>query len=107
MPRELAGLKATGTFEAAHEPENRKAVRSKWVFKWKTDQSGHVVKAKATLVAKGFNQVEGINYLQTSAPTPVSASGKFLAAIACEEALDIYHFGAEQGFVQSQLEDEI
>ena len=61
MARELAGLKATGTFAAEHKPEDRKAIGSKWVFKWKTDQSGHVIKAKARLVAKGFSQVEGVD----------------------------------------------
>ena len=55
MTAELAGLKNTNMFQPAVKPDDRKAVGAKWVFKWKTDQAGRVVKAKARLVAKGFS----------------------------------------------------
>ena len=55
MTAELAGLKNTNTFQPAVKPDDRKAIGAKWVFKWKTDQAGCVVKAKARLVAKGFS----------------------------------------------------
>ena len=66
-----------------------------------------MVKAKARLVAKGFSQVEGVDLLETFAPTPATSSVRLLAAFACKNDLDMYHFDAEQAFIQSELEEEI
>ena len=35
-------------------PESINVVNAKWIYKWKTDAHGHIVKAKARLVANGF-----------------------------------------------------
>ncbi len=107
MNAELAGLRNTNTFYPAEKPDDRKAIGAKWLFRWKTDQAGCVVKAKARVVAKGFSQVEGVDYLDTFAPTPATSSIRLLAAFACEKDLDMYHFDAEQAFLQSKLDEEI
>ena len=65
-----------------------------------------MVKAKARLVARGFNQREGIDYFETYAPTPASSCIRLLASIACELNLDLCHFDAEQAFVQSDLKED-
>ena len=57
MSRELRGLISTNTFVDVPKPADRKAISSRWVYRWKLDNSGHVVKAKARLVAKGYSQV--------------------------------------------------
>ena len=77
------------------------------MYKWKTNEFGEVVKAKARLVAKGFSQREGIDYFETFSPTPSASSIRLLAAIACELDLDLYHFDAEQAFVQSKLDCDV
>ena len=104
MNVELAGLRNTSTFYPAEKPDDRKAISAKWIFKWKVDHAGCVVKPKARLVARGFSQVEGVDYLDTFAPTPATSSIRLLAAFACEKDLDMYHFDAEQAFLQSKLE---
>ena len=54
--KELRGLNATGTFEAAGSKQQRgtNVVSPKWVYSWKVKELGHVVRAKARLFARGF-----------------------------------------------------
>jgi hypothetical protein len=51
------------TWELSDLPPNRRAVKSKWVFKLKADG-----RFRARLVAKGFTQIHGIDYDETFSP---------------------------------------
>ena len=65
------------------------------------------MRTKARLVARGFSQREGADYLETFSPYPCVPSIRLLTAIACELGLDICQFHAEQAFVQSKLEEDV
>ena len=69
------------------------------MYAWKTNEFGQVVRAKAGLVARGFSQREGVDYLETFSPYPCVPSIRLLTAIACELGVDLCHFDAEQAFV--------
>ena len=43
-------------------PDERWAIKNKWIFKRKTDTDSSVTIYKARLVAKGFQQVQDIEY---------------------------------------------
>ena len=43
-------------------PNDRQAIENKWIFKKKTDADGNITVYKSRLVAKGFRQVQGIDY---------------------------------------------
>ena len=73
---------------------------------WKVDEHGWVVKATSKLVARGFKQREGVDFSETFAPTVSSSCLRLLSAIACECDLDLCHFGVDQSFVQSDLEED-
>ena len=105
--QELGGLKANGTFTPVTAPPGRSPIGARWVYKWKSDGFGEVTKAKARLVAKGFSQKPGVDYDETFAPTPASPSIRLLVATAVEQDFDLFHFDAEQAFVQSDLDNEI
>ena len=38
---------------------------ARWVYSWKSDEFGIVVRAKARLVARGLGQREGIDFFDT------------------------------------------
>ena len=82
-------------------------ISAKWVYSWKVNQFGRVVRAKARLVARGFGQRVGVDYFETYSPCPSVASIRLLAAIACELGLDLFHFDAEQAFVQSEISGNV
>ena len=99
MARDLQGLKVAKTFTPSDKPPGRKARLSRWTFKWKSNPFGEVAKAKATLVARGFSQTEGVDYFQKFSPTPAASTIRLIAAAALENDLDLFHFNAEQAFV--------
>ena len=80
-------------------------IDAKWVYTWKVDEHGWVVKAESRLVARGFKQREGVDFSETFAPTVASSCVRLLSVIACECDLDLCHFDVDQAFVQSDLED--
>jgi len=44
-------------------PPNQKSISSKWILKSKTKADGTLDKYKGRLVARGFTQVQGIDYM--------------------------------------------
>ena len=46
-------------------PHNSNLVSSKWVFKYKKDDCGNIIKRIARLVARGFSQKYGIDHVET------------------------------------------
>ena len=72
---EIEGLIKAGTFTLAVKvPVNCNNIDARWGFKWKTDETGNIVKAKASFVAKGFKQEYGVEYVETFSPTANAAS---------------------------------
>ena len=63
-------------------PKGRKIVASKWVHTYKGDEEGYCVKTKSRLVTKGFSQMAGVDYNETTFPTPGAVPVKMIAAVA-------------------------
>ena len=63
-----------------------------------------IVKAKARLVAQGFMQREGLDFYQTSAPTPAATSVRIVLAVANELGYPVHHFDTAQAFTQAKLD---
>ena len=108
MNSEFEGLLAAGTFSLVGSvPEGSNIVNAKWVYKWKTDSNGEILKAKARLVAKGFSQRYQVDFLEVFSPTASAATIRILVALANIHGWDLSHFDVEQAFVQSKLDYEV
>ena len=55
-------------------PDDQQAIENKWIFKKKTDDHGNVTVYKAQLDAKGFRQVQGVDYDETLSPVAMLKS---------------------------------
>ena len=88
-------------------PKGRKDVGSRWVYTYKGEGHGNCLKTKFRVVAKGFTQLQDVDQLETTSPTPASAPVKMIAAIANEKSLPVFYLEVFQAFVQAPLEEEI
>ena len=68
MKEEFHSLQKNDTCELGIRPLGRKLVKCKWVFKNNFSTDGYPMKYKASLVAKGFSQVQDMDYIETFAP---------------------------------------
>nr|GFC26804.1 hypothetical protein [Tanacetum cinerariifolium] len=71
-------------------PPNANVVRSKWLYKKKTDMDGKVHTYKARLVAKGCTQTYGIDYEETFSLVADIRAIRILIAIAAYYDYEIW-----------------
>src|SRR5271169_4341381 len=68
---------------------------------------GRIVRLKARLVARGFSQIYGIDYLDTYAPVVKLASIRILLSLAAIYGLEIHQMDVVTAFLAGNLEEEI
>ena len=87
-------------------PRNRQVVTNKFAFKHKKNEIARIVRFKARLVARGFSQIYGVDYLDTYAPVVKFASIRILLAIAAVYELEIHQMDIVTAFLAGELEEE-
>ncbi|CAB1096840.1 unnamed protein product [Ectocarpus sp. CCAP 1310/34] len=108
MKKEIDGHDKTGTFTKVKElPEGRKAIGSKWVLSWKTNENGLTVDFKARMVARGFSQIPGIDFHHSSLACPSAASIKTVIAVATEKGKKLAQWDVKQAYIHAKLKEEI
>lgn len=107
MQEEMDSLMENNTWSLERLPANRKAIKSKWVFKLKRDEAGNVVRHKARLVAKGCSQIYGIDYEEVYSPVVRYSSIRFIIALAVKNSLKINQMDAISAYLQGELAEEI
>ena len=88
-------------------PKGRKIVASKLVHTYKGDEQEYCVKTRSRLGAKGFSQMAGVDYNETTSPTPAEAPVKMIVAVANQKGLPVYHLNVSQAFVQAPSKEVI
>ena len=63
-------------------PNDRRTIEIKWIFKGKTDADSSVSIYKARIVARGFRQVQGVDYDVSFSLVSMLKSVRIMLAIA-------------------------
>jgi hypothetical protein len=106
MASELHGLKNTDTYVEVPRPSNRNVVKSKWVYRVKRRPEG-TPQFKSRLVAKGFSQKPGVDFVDTWAPTARQATARLILHLAAALDFHVHAMDVDQAFLQGDLEEEI
>ena len=107
MEDEYHSLLANGTWELTTLPKGRKAVGCKWVFKTKRDAAGEIVRHKARLVARGFLQVQGVDFNETFAPVAKFTTIRCIVALGAALDLEMHQMDVKTAFLNGDLEEDI
>lgn len=62
MEEEINQIKENETWELLHRPTDKNLIGTKWVFRKKMNDDGHVVRNKSRLHYKGYAQVQGVYF---------------------------------------------
>jgi hypothetical protein len=103
ISEELTKLQALETWEHAELPPGKKALGFTWVFTVKYTPTGLIDRYKARLVAQGFGQVSGDNYLETFSPAIRAESLRLLLALGAYEDLEIRQIDVVSAYPRSTL----
>nr|GEU80091.1 copia protein [Tanacetum cinerariifolium] len=88
-------------------PISQSVIGTKWVFRNNLDENGIVSRNKATLVAQGYNQQEGIDYDENYAPIARLDSIRILLAIACANDFKLYQMDVKSAFLNGFINEEV
>ena len=80
---------------------------SRWIYKIKHVADGNVEKFKAWFVARGFSQVEGVDYEETFAPVARYTSIRAVISIAAEMGWRIHQMDVKTAFLNGVIQEEM
>lgn len=95
MAEELAALEA-----------NKKAIGCYWVYKGKYKENG-LDRCKARLVAQGFTQQAGIDFLATFSPVTKLTTMRILLSISAQKQWSFLQLDINNAFLNGELNEEV
>ena len=102
MKDEMQALEENNTFELVPLLEGKQIIGSKWVYAIKTDKNGND-HFKARFVAKGYSQVEGVDYQETFSPTARMNSIRVISQIAVQNDLEIHQMDVKAAYLNAPI----
>ncbi|KAI1003732.1 hypothetical protein K3495_g4472 [Podosphaera aphanis] len=98
IDEEVSSLNKKGVFtKVTHVPHGRRPIGSRWVFTVKSDG-----RYKARLVAQGFGQIPGVDFLGTYSPTLRMDSLRILLAVAAFRDWEIDQVDGKTDYLEGE-----
>nr|GEV55940.1 copia protein [Tanacetum cinerariifolium] len=107
MQEELNQFTGNDVWELVPQPKNMTIIGTKWVFRNKLDENRIVSRNKAMLVAQGYNQQEGIDYVETYALVARLESIRILLAYACALDFHLFQMDVKSAFLNGFINEEV
>jgi hypothetical protein len=107
MMEEYNSIMKNDVWEVVPRPEGKSVVTSKWLYKLKHAADGSIEKYKARFVARGFSQVEGVDYDETFVSVARYTSIRAVISIAAEMGWKIHQMDVKTTFLNGLIEEEV
>ncbi|CAA7025697.1 unnamed protein product [Microthlaspi erraticum] len=107
MNEELMALEKTNTWDICSLPPDKHAIGCKWVYKLKLLANDCLERYKAQLVAKGYTQHAGVDFVDTFSPVAKMTTVKTLLAVSAAKNWSLTQLDISNAFLNGDLEEEI
>eukprot|EP00253_Pinus_taeda_P032732 PITA_32732 len=107
MQEEYFSIMKNDVWEVVSRPEGKSVVTSIWLYKVKHAGDGSIEKFKVRFVARGFSQVEGVDYEETFTPVARYTSIRSIISIAAEMGWKIHQMDVKTAFLNGFIQEEV
>ncbi|KAL0300227.1 UNVERIFIED_CONTAM: Retrovirus-related Pol polyprotein from transposon RE2 [Sesamum angustifolium] len=107
MKTELDALEDNCTWKLTPLPEEKHPIGCKKVFKTKLRADGSVERYKAHLVAKGFNQIPGVDYNDNFSPVAKTVTVRLFLALAAARGWPLQQMDVNNSFLHGHLNEDL
>jgi hypothetical protein len=104
---EIDSLISRKVWKLVPRPQGANIITNKWVYKTKEDSEGRTTRRKARLVARGFTQIEGIDYEETFAPTAKFVTIRLIVALATSLGWPLDQADVDTAFLWADIKEDI
>lgn len=104
---ELESLKKNQTWTYTTDEIDKQALTTKWVFAIKRNKEGKILKYKARLVVRGFEQRADVDYFETFAPVARQETVRSCLALAAARGMYIEQFDVVTAFLNGTLDEDV
>ena len=107
MIEEYSSIMKNNVWEVVPRPEGKSIVTSIWLYKIKHAADGSIEKFKARFLARGFSQVEGVDYEESFALVARYTSICSIISIAAEMGWKIHQMDVKTAFLNGFIQEEV
>lgn len=107
MKAELEALNLNQTWTLTSLPPNKHVTGCRWVYKIKYHVNGSIERYKTRLVAKGYTQMEGLDYIATFSPVAKLTTVRLLLALAAIFNWHLKQLDVNNVFLHGELDEEV
>ncbi|GJR60002.1 retrovirus-related pol polyprotein from transposon TNT 1-94 [Tanacetum coccineum] len=101
MQEELNEFECLEVLELVPRPDKVMVITLKWIYKVKLDELGGILKNKARLVARSYQQEEGIDFEESFAPVARLEAIRIFLAFAAHMNMVIYQMDVKTVFLNA------
>ena len=91
----------------ASVPNGKRVLKCKWILKLKRNADSIPVRRKARIVAKGFGQIEGVDYFEVFAPVLSYKTLRLLITLAAFYDYEIKQIDIVTAFLNAPMNEEV
>ena len=107
MKSEIESMKENQVWNLIDPPDGVRTIECKWIYKKKKDIDGNIHIYKARLIAKGFRQVQGVDYDEAFSPVAMLKSVQIILAIAAHFDYEIWQMDVKTAFLNGNLTEDV
>ncbi|CAA7040242.1 unnamed protein product [Microthlaspi erraticum] len=104
---EMTTVHMLNTYTLVPPTEEMNILGCRWVFTTKMKPEGELDKLKARIVAKGYDQEEGVDYLETYSPVVRTATIRMILDVATAKDWKLKQLDVSSAFLHGELKEPV